>query len=438
MPLLKFTDLKLGIEYENNEEVNNLPQILEEDDLDNPSLNTQNNLLVSQSIDNGGAIKSSQNIGPNLLVSNRRNENEPRVDSSTNLTQPYEFKQLLALNQKLKDEVTNIRENNYKKLEELNKAHDIQQRELHDKYQSTSIKLSEYEIIHNIKEKEIKKLIEKIEQRDRKITNCQGEIERLGKSIESLNENFISQVKMKDEKLREKIVETENLLKSNVRNIECIMCKDSVSNSLEYQTWNPYIKDLNEKLIEKNRKHTKLESRFDELIRQTQFIKRTFFNHLNSVIAAKNTEVMGIKQMYESRLMTAEDSVSTDKIKYEQLLKENQKTCHEEMKKQLDDEIKVYKQNYKVLEKKYNDMQKEYNELNNIVRIREKQKNQFENESKNLRQDYETLKIKNENLIISHDVLKNKENNLGLELKSKETIIESLKKEIKSNIHNII
>ena len=35
-------------------------------------------------------------------------------------------------------------------------------------------------------------------------------------------------------------------------------------------------------------------------------------------------------------------------------------------------------------------------------------------------------------------ILKNKENNLGLELKSKETIIESLKKEIKSNIHNII
>jgi hypothetical protein len=337
-----------------------------------------------------------------------------------------ELKQLFALNQKLKDELNNLRESQYKKIEELNKAHEHQLRELQEKYQSVSIKLSEYEIIHNIKEKEIKKLIEKIEQRDRKITNCQGEIDRLGKSIESLNENFISQVKIKDEKLKEKVIENENLIKNNLKNSECIMCKDSNSNSLEYQTWNPYIKDLNEKLIEKNRKHTKLESRFDELVRQTQFIKRTFFNHCNSVISAKNTEVMIIKQSYESRIMSVEDSLTSEKMRCEQMIKESQKVANEEAKKILEEETKIYKQNYKNLEKKYNDMQKEYNDLNNIVRIREKQKNQYENEIKALRQD-------NENLKNTCEGLKNKDSNLGLELKSKENIVDSLKKDIKGS-----
>ena len=39
---------------------------------------------------------------------------------------------------------------------------------------------------------------------------------------------------------------------------------------------------------------------------------------------------------------------------------------------------------------------KEYNELNNIVRIREKQKNQLEGEVKLLKQENENLKNKND------------------------------------------
>jgi len=417
VPLLKFSELKLVIDFDNSDEINLLPQILEE-----------------------GEEEEGNKMNNNLLNSNRKME-EIRVDNSqnnlNNISQQsnsniFEYKQLMETNTRLKDEIKMIKDNYQKKMEDLNKEHNLNLRELQDKLGAIHNKISESEVIIGVKDKEIKKLMDKIEQSNRKTTFYQNEIEKLGKSIDTINETFINQIKLKDEKLKEKIIENENLLKNNFKNFECVMCRDSISNSLEYQTWNPYIKDLNEKLLEKNNKLNKLENRFQELVIQTQFIKKTYFNHLNSVISNKNNEIFNLRQMYEGRLMSVEENLTNEKIKYEALTRENQKHFNDDIKKQYDDESKNKQTLIKNMEKKYNDIQKEYNELNQFVKKTEKQKNQIENEKGNLNNEIASLKGKIEVYQKQLDEFKNKEINLNLEIKSKENSIESIKREMKT------
>lgn len=261
---------------------------------------------------------------PNPLINSNRKSEDPSNDQQ---------KIINEVNTRIKDEIKIIKDSNFKKSEDQRRDQEEQIKEIQEKCKAVTVKLSECEIIISIKEKEIKKLMEKLEHKDRKIVNYQSEIERLGKSIESLSENFLAQSKVKDDKIKEKAIENENLMKNHFKNNECLMCRDSQMNSLEYNSWSPYIKDLNEKLMDKNRKYNKIESRFEELVRQTQFIKKTYFNHFNTMTVAKNHEVLSIKQSYEGKIMCLEDQLTNEKVKYEILLKENQKQIGEETKK---------------------------------------------------------------------------------------------------------
>jgi chromosome segregation ATPase len=347
VPQLKFSDLKLSIDFQNNEENSNLPNILEEEEEN--TLNSGNIYLdydeyVNQS--NGDLVeRKSQNILSN--VSARKNSEDNCKD---------------------------------------------------DTIRSLNAKISELEIVTGIKEAEIKKLMSKLEQRERKITQVQSEVEKLSNNFEALTENLMKQIAYKDTKYKEKVVECENLLKNlNAQNENrlqtCPMCKDIASNSIDYQGWGNFVKDYHEKLHEKNKVLSKIESRFQELVAQTLFVKKTFFNHLHSSLETKNLEIMTLKQSYENKLMHLEDLLSQEKSKFEKELKS------------------VTSQSNSILENKI----KELNKINFNL----------ESECKSMRKGREELKK-------SLEEYKVKESSLVVEIKSKETKCEGLLQDLKN------
>jgi hypothetical protein len=352
VPQLKFSDLKLSIDFLNNEENSNLPNILEEEEEN--TLNSGNIYLdydeyVNQS--NGDLVEKKS---LNVYISNNVSNISARKNSEDNS----------------KDDII----------------------------RSLNAKISELEIVTSIKEAEIKKLMNKLEQRERKITHVQSEVEKLSNNFEALADNLGKQIAYKDVKYKEKVIESENLLKNlNTQNENrfqnCPMCKDIATNSIDYQGWGNFVKDYHEKLHDKNKVLSKIESRFQELVTQTLFVKKTFFNHLHSSIEAKNLEIMTLKQSYENKLMQVEDLLSHEKIKFEKEIKS------------------ISTQNNIILENKI----KELSKMNSNL----------ESECKSIRKGRDELKK-------SLEEYKCKESNLVVEIKSKETKCESLIQDLKN------
>jgi chromosome segregation ATPase len=161
-------------------------------------------------------------------------------------------------------------------------------------------KLADLEMSLRSKELQIKNSITKLESKDKKIIHLQSEMEKLSGNIEIISENFAKQISYLNQKYKEKSAECENMIKivnSGKRDI-CPTCNDS---------------DIIEKINEKNKLINKLESRYQDLIMQTCFIKKTFFTHLLSTTESKNLEIMNMRQDYELKLMNIEDCLSAER-----------------------------------------------------------------------------------------------------------------------------
>jgi len=374
IPQLKFTDLKITIDYYNNDEIANIPYLLEEDE--ETTINDSNIYLDYEEV--SGIVNNDNGIL-------KRNSRDIQVGMSQNSN----------INVSLSNNKIATRKN----------SEERKLTEFEENIRVLNSKLSELEIVNNIKEGEIKKLLNKLEQKERKVTSLQTNIEKLGSTIDGISENFLSQISYKDQKLKEKNLENENMIKvinSNNGNKfdNCLMCRDSVLNSIDYQSWGTFVKEYHEKIIEKNKTLTKIESKYNELVAQTSFIKKTFFNHLHSIIENKNIEIMNIKANYENKLMQLEDLLSTEKMKITKSLN----TIYSE-KSVLEEEIKIKKSENAGLENKIKDL------------------NKFLNNSEN---ELKKVKIEREQLKKQIDELKLKENNYIIDLKAKETKCDSL------------
>lgn len=379
VPELKITDLKLSIEFNNHEEISNLPNILNEEE--ESALNSDNIYL-----DYDEFISQGQEAG-NILMSKN---NLPNVERSAQINQLNQVNQVSI--RKGSGDSTSMKKNS------------LSVNDYEDQIRLLNAKISELEIVNSIKENEIKKILQKLESRERKITLMQSEFEKLSQTFENLSENFLKQLSHKDNKLKEKAIENENILKminsqNNNKLDNCPMCRDIVTNSIDYQGWGNFVKDYHEKLHEKNKILSKFESRYQELVSQTSFIKKTFFTHLNSVIENKNLEIMSLKQTYENKLMTVEDFLSQERARHDRNEFENK------------NQVSTQSQNINLLETRLKDLGKLLNS--------------YDVEIKNLKREKENLKKQIEEF-------KTKENNFLIEIKQKDSKLESIVNDYKS------
>jgi chromosome segregation ATPase len=211
----------------------------------------------------------------------------------------------------------------------------------------------------------------------------------------------------------------------------CPFCKDIAINNLDTAGWNnyTYLKDYHEKIIEKNKIMTKLESRFNELVVQTNFLKKTFFNHLNNSLEIKNKELTALKENYENKLMFLEDLLSQEKIKVEKYLTTNNANNNQVSNVgnlkivNLEEQIRLKDILISQSENKVRESNKQMEVINLEIKKLLAEKENFEKQNKD-------LKIRENNLntdIMLKDV---RIENLNNELRNFEKIIEINKKKI--------
>jgi chromosome segregation ATPase len=385
IPQLKFTELKLSIEYFNNEELQNLPNLL--DDEEETAINN-NNLVLEY---------DESSVSDNLIYKNNNMSNrkgsEDRKDESL------------------------------------------------DTIRKLNTRIEELELSLRTKESHIKSVLGKLDLKDRKITTIQSDMEKLAATVESMTESFSKQVSYLNQKIKEKHTECDNLQK--VINSQtygkldnCPMCKDIATNNIEFSGWSNYVKEYYEKSNEKNKQLSKLESRFQEIVSHIVLIKRTFFNHLHNTIDLKNIELSNLKQSYEGKLMTMEDLlVKRDNREDEEMNKKNSnlEIKIKDLNRVIDNdqvEIKRYKNERDQLRKCLEDMK--FKEGNLVLEAKDKDKSidKLSNEVKMLEKQVETHK-KTFHQLSEEMLLRVKEiTNLKCTLDNKVKIIHDLEKNL--------
>lgn len=428
VPQLKFSDLELKIELNNSDEVLNLPYILDEEEE-----NTINNNNIHLDYDEVQVSNSENNY---LLASNSNTKFESGSNVANSLNN-YRIGGIRSIRKNSNGEENsnnnflNMKKGISENIDNLNNSN----RNSEEIIRSLNLKLSEVEIMVKVKEAEIKKLYSKIDQRDRKITNIQSEIDKLSSNFDSLNDNFLKQLTFKEQKLKDKNAQCENLLKivnntSENKLESCPFCKDIAINNLDTAGWNnyTYLKDYHEKIIEKNKIMTKLEARFNELVIQTNFLKKTFFNHLNNSIEIKNKEISAIKENYENKLMFLEDLLSQEKNKVEKYLANNANNNQEKNAANLkianlEEQIRLKDILISQFENKLRESNKQIEIINFDMKKLSAEKDSLEKQNKD-------MKIRENNLNADIMLKEGRIENFNNELKNFEKITESNKKKL--------
>jgi chromosome segregation ATPase len=388
IPQLKFTELKLTIDYYNNDELQNLPNLLDDEE---ESVIGANNIILEyeESGLSDNLIYRGSSGGVNMSSNRKSSEDRNREDYM-------------------------------------------------DTIRKLNAKIEELEIGLRTKETHIKSALGKLDLKDRKITNIQSEMEKLGTTIESLTENFTKQVAHLNQKYKDKYTECENLQK--VINSQtygkldnCLMCKDIVTNNIEPSGWSNYIKEYYEKSNEKNKQLAKLESRFQELVVQTGFIKRTFFNHLHNTIDLKNAELNNLKQNYEGKLMTMEDLLSKRENNHNEI--SNLEIKIKDLTKVITNdeiELKKIKLERDQFKKLLDDMKSKEHNLMLEAKLKDTRVENILNDFKNLERQNDTHR-KGFNQLSEEILVKVKElTNLKCTLDNKTKIIQELEKNLET------
>lgn len=165
------------------------------------------------------------------------------------------------------------------------------------------------------KDNQIKQLTMRLKKKEEQVLNYQTEINKISKTIESLSEGFNTQIKELEEQVNEKDKQINNLSKIINENtfgsfFNCPMCQDAGMNSLDYQMWSGFMKELNTKLNKKTEDYSNLQTKYCETLNNLFIIKRTFFNHLNQVISEKNEKLLREREYYENVILHLEDLLS--------------------------------------------------------------------------------------------------------------------------------
>ena len=248
--------------------------------------------------------------------------------------------------------------------------------------QSLITQANESNLSLKYKEKELKDYYNKFENQERKINNYLNEMKNISKKIDEVIENFNTHLIINSQNLERKKKECESLKKYITSNLNgnnifnCPLCKERALSGKEYLSQVNYIQEIQSKLDNEIKKSIKSENNYQDLINQTNIIKKTFMNHMNLIIEKKNIEKYEIKRYYENKFMSMEDLLSSEKNLNREILS-NISSLNEKNKEfnknylNLQEENKnlhlikdTYEKNEYILKKEFNILQDKYDKLN--------------------------------------------------------------------------
>lgn len=287
----------------------------------------------------------------------------------------------------------------------------------------------------SFKEQEIKRLTEKNNEKDKKITESLVETDRFLTEIEKLNNLYLKQITLKDQKLFEKLKECENI--KNFTNLKCIMCIDQIKNSIEYESWHSMVNSLNEQVMNKEKMIKELENCSKEMSCRMSFISKTNFMHLMNSSNYKNIEMKRIKDECDQKMLELEDHFKRQKDKYEE---ENKlKTTYIEKKvSEINKEVTKLKRELEIKSRLNTKLTKDNSEaqekIEKLSETLSKSLSDFESQKKFFEEQITDFDFKNKDLLhlkseLEKEIEETKENMLNLK-RDNNNIITELKLEI--------
>ena len=370
-PCLKYFDLKLKCEINTEDELNKFPKLLSDEEIKIMAENEQN--ITNNSFDG------------NLLLNSGISENK---------------------NQKSK-----------------NKEEEIFNKQINVNF-----------------EQKIKDLCDELNKKEKLINNLQIQLETSINSIDKISNNFRFILDTKEKEIKQKIKERDNLelyINNKINNniLTCPMCSETAINNEQYSNINIFLNEMEKKLTNKETQVKELQEKYKDLVVQTIYMKKVFFNHMNLKISNHNlnSKINGgngnkavvvnnnyTPQISPSDFQILKNIINEEKLKSNNLLTElnlfkakyDSLICEMKKVESKNEELKIKLNatNEKLLSKL-----KENETFKDEILLHEKQKKTYENTLNDLRQfikqineekkniedkkNKEISKIKNRNII---------------------------------------
>eukprot|EP00340_Litonotus_pictus_P010753 CAMPEP_0170538874 /NCGR_PEP_ID=MMETSP0209-20121228/103579_1 /TAXON_ID=665100 ORGANISM="Litonotus pictus, Strain P1" /NCGR_SAMPLE_ID=MMETSP0209 /ASSEMBLY_ACC=CAM_ASM_000301 /LENGTH=957 /DNA_ID=CAMNT_0010840665 /DNA_START=605 /DNA_END=3475 /DNA_ORIENTATION=- len=427
IPSLKFVSLKLNIDFYNNKELCELPNVL--NDVDEEELKRFNSALSGLEVkilngvgkekgesDENNSNSNNNSVGKelhkvNLTMPNNTNTELIKSDSETHC---------ISKSAGVSPQITPLTNS---------KDTDLNMKSFEEVLRLQKIKCAEIEQKLLFKEQEIKRLTERISEKDKKITELSVDTEKFFSEIDKLNNNYVKQLTLKDQRISEKNKENDSLLKqlsdNDSKKMKCVMCLDQVKNSIEYESWNTYVYSLNDTLMKNNVLIKEIENSNKDMACRMNFIKKHYFQYLMNSTNVKNIEIKKIKEECDLKMLELEDHFKKQKEKYEE----------------------EFKLKTTFIEKSVNEINREVTKLRKEVEVRTQINSKFSSELAELKESNSKLVEDNENLIKERDgiMVERKELEDKLEkMENESTLFSPIKDkleqeiaELKDNIVNI-
>lgn len=307
LPSLKLTNLSIEIKFDNKDELTQLPEVLIEDDL--IEFNKFQSALSKLEVKTGTCFDTITNT-PFLKKQSEVSLSEYEANSDKNKPK--------------------VGSNMYREMQDSDGYIRIQK-----------VKTEELEQKYRAKEQELKRLQQRIEERDKKILSIHIETEKFVEKFEKATANLSKQVALKDLKIDEKMKENADLLKQLLdkqnKPYSCLMCKFQISKSTEY-SWSSMLESQNSDISSLKKQNSDLDNMYRELSNDFSFVKTTILKHLGSMIASKNNELNLMKDNLERKEQEHKDNLSSQKQLYEEEVKYKvnfMETSINEMKREL-------------------------------------------------------------------------------------------------------
>lgn len=315
IPSLKFVDVKFTSELFNNDELIDLPNILVDTDYEE-------------------LLKFNSLIGNlNLEIQNQNQTADDNTSYNKDIDQQREFN-LLQDMKKIEQILSKTYDADNNQNDNV-EANNIKNQDsstikiLGDKLRILKNSMIEIELKVANKFEETKKVKELNKELDKKLVSVVLNTESILEDISKMNDNFLKQISLKDNKIAENNKEIYNLLNCKLENdpkrMKCIMCIDQLKNNIEYQSWNSHTHKLNDDLMKLKRENLELENSNKEMSKQLSYVKKNYLKFLSDKSSMLNIKEKTFLEDYSSKL--AELNIITEskkeKIELEYSLKES-------------------------------------------------------------------------------------------------------------------
>ena len=323
----------------------------------------------------------------------------------------------------------NIINNNFENFENKRNFNDNLSKKL---YQNLINQINELDIKLKGKETELSDTQNKYKQSENNFSELNKDISFLYILFDEISDIFNNELSFKEQQIEElskKFEDKINYLgyQSNgndyIQINTCPLCQERLSSGKDYKSVDEAFEGMKQERIKYQRQINELDSNYKKLIYNTVCIKKSFFNHMNMVIAQKNLEMSKFKERHEENRMYMEDILSAEKIF-------NKNSITQEFTK-LNNKLKEYKLALNNSNEKINN----YEKLNNEFKSKELfMKRQLQNYSQKIEQ------LSDNNIELTNELRQKHQDNTNLIKlleQSKKEHVESIKQLNSSHEANI-